>query len=278
MPGVARLVIVAAVVVSACSSTGATSSPSGAPSAAASAEVASGAAGELTVYAASSLTAGFKDLATAYTAATGTAVTLSFDASSALEAQVEQGAPADILASADTTNPAKLVTAGLAAGLPVAFAGNALTIIVPATGTPVVAAPADLAKSGVKVIAAGDAVPITKYATQLIANLAKQPNYPANFLAAVTANIASKEDNVKGIVSKVELGEGDAGIVYVTDAQASTKSKMVDVPKAANVPATYAAVAVKASKNLAAAQAFLTWLKGAEAQAILAKYGFLPPS
>jgi molybdate transport system substrate-binding protein len=242
------------------------------------APAAAGNAGDLTIYAASSLTAGFKDLAAAYKAATGTSVTLSFGASSALETQIEQGAPADVLASADMTSPAKLVTAGLAAGSPVNFAGNVLTIIVPATGTPVVATPADLAKSGVKVIAAGDAVPITKYATRLIANLAKQPNYPPNFVAAVTANIASKEDNVKGIVSKIELGEGDAGIVYVTDATASTKVKTVDVPTAANVPATYAAVAVKASKNGTAAQAFLTWLTGADAQTILAKYGFLPPS
>src|SRR6185295_2339952 len=121
---------------------------------------------------------------------------------------------------------------------------------------------------------AGDGVPITKYASTLIANLAKQPGYPANFADAVTKNIVSKEDNVKGVVTKVELGEGDAGIVYVTDATASKKVKTVDVPPAANVPATYAAIAVKASKNAAAAAAFLAWLNGSDAQGILAKYGF----
>ena len=83
--------------------------------------------------------------------------------------------------------------------------------------------PADLAKPGVKVIAAGDEVPITKYATQLVENLAKAAGYPADFAAAYAANIASKEDNVKAVVAKIELGEGDAGIVYVTDAKASTK-------------------------------------------------------
>ena len=71
--------------------------------------------------------------------------------------------------------------------------------------------PADLARPGVKVIAAGDEVPITKYATQLVANLAKEPGYPADFAAAYAANIVSKEDNVKAVVAKIELGEGDAG-------------------------------------------------------------------
>ena len=78
--------------------------------------------------------------------------------------------------------------------------------------------PRDLAKPGLKVIAAGDEVPITKYATQLVANLAKEPGYPADFADAYAANVVSKEDNVKAVVAKIELGEGDAGIVYVTDA------------------------------------------------------------
>ena len=96
--------------------------------------------------------------------------------------------------------------------------------------------PADLAKSGLKVIAAGDEVPITKYATQLVANLAKEAGYPANFVDAYNANVVSKEDNVKAVVAKIELGEGDAGIVYVTDAAASDKVKTVDVPDVGQRP------------------------------------------
>ena len=158
------------------------------------------------------------------------------------------------------------------------FAGNKLTIIVPADNPAGIKTPADLAKAGIKVIAAGDAVPITKYATQLVANLAKEAGYPADFVAAYTANIASKEDNVKAVVAKIELGEGDAGIVYVTDAKASTKVTTIDVPDAANVPATYDGVVVKASRNAAAAKAFLTWFAGPDGQAILSGLGFLPPS
>lgn len=231
----------------------------------------------LTVYAAASLTDSFTELANAYQARTGTAVALSFDSSATLEAQIEQGAPADVFASADTTNPKKLIDAGLAAGAAVNFAGNALTIIVPASGTPIVTSPVDLGKDGVKVVAAGDAVPITGYANQLIANLAKQSGYPADFAASVAKNVVSKEDNVKGIVTKVELGEGDAGIVYATDARASSRVRTVAVPAAANVAATYAAVAVKASKHAAAAAAFLAWLTSGDAQEILAKYGFTSP-
>ena len=137
--------------------------------------------------------------------------------------------------------------------------------------------PADLARSGLKVIAAGDGVPITTYATQLVDNLAKEPGYPAGFVAAYAANIVSKEDNVKAVVAKIELGEGDAGIVYVTDAAASTGIKSIDVPDAANVRAIYAGVVVKASPHRDAAKAFLDWLAGPDGRRILSSFGFLPP-
>ena len=205
-------------------------------------------------------------------------LTLSFDASSALRTQIEQGAPADVFASADTANPQKLVDGGFATGAVTNFAGNTLTVIVPASNPGGVATPADLAKAGLKIVAAGDDVPITKYANQLIDNLASEAGYPADFGAKVRANIVSEEDNVAAVVAKIELGEGDAAIVYVTDASNSTKVTAVAVPDAANVPATYGAVAVRASHNPEAAAAFIAWLAGPDGQAILAKYGFRPPS
>ncbi len=281
--GLAILVAAELLVLAACSSGG--GSPSAASAAAptpapASASLASsGARVELTVFGAASLKGALEKAKAAYeTANPGTTVTISTDSSSALETQIEQGAPADVFLSADTTNPRKLVDAGLADGAAVTFAGNELTVIVPSDNPAKVATPADLATAGIKVIAAGDEVPITKYATQLVGNLAKEAGYPADFVAKYTANIASKEDNVKAVVAKVELGEGDAGIVYVTDAKASTRVATVDVPDAANVPATYAGVVVKASKNAAAAKAFLDWFAGPDGQAILSGFGFLPPS
>jgi molybdate transport system substrate-binding protein len=205
-------------------------------------------------------------------------LTISTDSSATLETQIEQGAPADVFLSADTTNPRKLVDRGLAAGAAVNIAGNKLTVIVPTANPAGIKTPADLAKPGVKVIAAGDAVPVTKYATQLVASLARESGYPSDFVSAYAANIASKEENVKAVVAKIELGEGDAAIVYLTDAKASTKIAPVDVPPAANVPATYAGVVVKASANASSAQAFLDWFAGADGQKILAGFGFLPPS
>lgn len=284
----ARLAVLLSVLVlilAACSSAGTSPSASAAPSlappttAASASPAPSAEAVELTIYGAASLKGALEAAKAAYeTANPGTTVTLSTGSSSALETQIEQGAPADVFLSAETANPKKLVDAGLTDGAALAFAGNKLTIIVPTANPGGITTPADLAKAGLKVIAAGDEVPITKYATQLVDNLAKEAGYPADFAARYAANIASKEEDVKAVVAKIELGEGDAGIVYVTDAKASTKVTTIDVPETANVPATYAGVIVKASKNAAAARLLLSWFAGPDGQAILGSFGFLPPS
>ncbi|MFL5756468.1 MAG: molybdate ABC transporter substrate-binding protein [Chloroflexota bacterium] len=285
----APLLAIVVVLASACTS-GSGSSPSPAsavPTAAAASSAASTSStpparsgpASLTIFGAASLKGALDKAKPAYeTANPGTTLTISTDSSSALETQIEQGAPADVFLSADTTNPKKLIDAGFASGPAIPFAANKLTVIVPIANPAGLTTPADLAKPGVKVIAAGDTVPITKYATRLVGNLAKESGYPADFAARYTANIASKEDNVKAVVAKIELGEGDAGVVYATDAKASTKVKTIDVPDSANVPATYDGVVVKASHDHGAAQAFLSWLAGPSGQAILASFGFLPLS
>ena len=263
------IALVLAISVAACSSAGGVS-PTSAPS--------SAAGGDLTIFAAASLKNMLAEAETAYEAANpGTDLTISTDSSAALETQIEQGAPADVFLSADTTNPQKLVDGGFASGEAIPFAGNELIVIVPTDNPAGIQSPADLAKDGLRVIAAGDEVPITKYATELVQNLAQQPDAAAGFAAAYAANVASKEDNVSAIVSKIELGEGDAGIVYVTDAAASDEVMPIDVPDAANVPATYAGVVVGESPNHDAAVAFLDWLTGPDGQEVLSSFGFLPP-
>jgi molybdate transport system substrate-binding protein len=281
----AAVLAVLALVLVACSSSGGSSptvSAAATPTAPASTSAASApsaAAVDLTIYAASSLKAALDKTKTAYEAAyPGTTLTISTDASSALETKIEQGAPADLLLSADTTNPQKLVDKGLTVGKPTTFAKNKLTVITPKDNPAKIETPKDLADASVKIIGAGDAVPITKYATQLVANLAKQPGYPANYVAAYDANVVSKEDNVSGIVTKVSTGQGDAGIVYVTDANGKADLATVDVPADADVIATYAGVVVKTSSNPDAASAFLMWFAGPDGQAILSGFGFLPPS
>jgi molybdate transport system substrate-binding protein len=265
-----------AIVLAACSAGGRVSGSDSA--AAASASPASTGSVELTVFGAASLKGVLDKVKVAYRSAEPeVGLTVSTDSSAALETQIEQGAPADVFLSADTANPDKLTGKGLAVGNPSPFATNLLTVIVPAGNAARIASPADLARPGVKVIAAGDSVPITTYAKQLLTNLAKEPGYPANYVAAYTANMASKEDNVAAVVAKVALGEGDAAIVYQTDARTSPGVTSIPVPASANVGATYAGVVVKASAHQTAAEAFLRWLAGPDGQAILTAAGFMPP-
>lgn len=234
---------------------------------------------QLTIFAGASLANALEQARAAYEAAhPGTTLTISPDSSAALRTQIEQGAPADVFLSADTTNAQMLVDGGVADGEAVVFAGNKLTIITPTDNPGGLTGPFDLAMDGILVVAAGDEVPITKYATQLVENLAAEAGAPADFAAAAAANVASREDNVAVVRTKIELGEGDAAIVYVTDAAASDQVATIDVPDSANVRASYAGVVVKASPNLAAAHAFLDWLAGPDGQAVLAEFGFLPPA
>ncbi len=234
---------------------------------------------ELQVYAAASLKAVLDQVKTAYEAATpGITLTISTDSSTALETKIEQGAPADVLLSADTKNPQMLVDKGLASGPVVDFAGNLLTVIVPSANPAGIAAPVDLARPGVKVIACSDGVPIQTYTAQWLAKVSALPAYGTDFAARYNANVVSREDNVGSIVAKVALGEGDAGVVYVTDAKASGEVRTIDIPIDQNVPATYGGAVVRSSAHEGAARAFLAWLTGPNGEAILASFGFVPPS
>jgi molybdate transport system substrate-binding protein len=234
---------------------------------------------ELSVFGAASLSDALAAVKTAYEAAVPEMrLTLATDASSTLRTQIEQGAPADVLLSADRKNPIALVDSGLADGDAVDFARNQLTIIVPVDNPAAIASPRDLGRTAIKVIAAGDDVPITKYANQAVQQLAGLAGYPADLVAAYTANVVSKEENVKAIVSKIELGEGDAAIVYRTDALASSKVAIVEIAPEANVIAAYAGVVIKGSAHPTEAHALLAWLAGPDGAAILVTFGFLPPS
>jgi molybdate transport system substrate-binding protein len=219
---------------------------------------------EIKVFAAASLTAAFNQLGERYTAANGgTKVTFNFAGSQALATQIRQGAPADVFASADVPNMDKvkdLVDA------PQNFASNQLQIVVEQGNPKGVKTLDDLANPDLKVVLAAPEVPAGKYAKQMLdqAGVAVQP--------------VSQEDNVKAVVTKVSLGEADAGIVYVTDVTAGgDKVEGVDIPKDQNVTATYPIAAVKASKNQQQAQAFVDLVRSPDGQQVLASFGFLPP-
>lgn len=237
---------------------------------------------ELLVLGAASLQAVLEEAVAAYEDANpGVTITLSTDSSTTLATQVEQGAPADVFLSADTANPQRLVERGFATGPLVPFARNELAVIVPADNPAGLVSAMDLVRPGAKIVAAGEAVPITRYAAQLVTNLARQTLAPQTLAPqlwqpAYEANVVSREDNVSAVLAKIELGEGDAAIVYATDALASQRVTTLPIPDGANVAATYAGVAVGSTAHPAEAAAFLDWLAGSPGEGILGRAGFLP--
>ena len=249
------------------SSTPTTAAPAASTSAAAAPSTDAPVSGDITVFAAASLTAAFNDIGAAFTAANPEAkVTFSFDASSALVEQISQGAPADVFASADASNMDKLTDAGLNGTEPVVFATNLLAIIVPKGNPAGVTGVADLANSDVKTIVCAPEVPCGKYAAQVFE------------AAGVSVTPVSQEQNVKGVVTKVTAGEADAGIVYITDVTAAgDKAEAVTIPSDINVVAQYPIASVKSSTHADVDQAFIDFVLGPEGQAILAKYGFMAP-
>jgi molybdate transport system substrate-binding protein len=224
--------------------------------------------GTASVFAAASLTDSFKALGTAFqTAHPGTTVQFNFAGSPTLVTQIEQGAAADVFASADTTNMDKLKTDGFTADSSQVFAHNKLEIVVAAGNPKGITGLADLAKPGLIYITAAPTVPAGKYALQILAS------------AGVKVTPKSLETDVKSVVSKIELGEADAGIVYVTDVKAAgSKVTGVPIPDSVNVIATYPIVSVKGAKNSNLANAFVAYVLSAEGQATLQSFGFLPAS
>lgn len=221
--------------------------------------------GSITVFAAASLTDSFKALSTSFRAAhPGVTMQVNFGGTPTLVRQIEQGAQADVLASADTANMDKLKGDGFTDGTPQVFAHNQLEIVV-APGNPKgVTGLADLAKPGVIYISEAATVPAGKYALQALAK------------AGVTVTPKSLETDVKSVVSKVALGEADAGIVYTTDVKAAgSKVRGVPIPAAYNVVATYPLVAVKGTKNPAVANAFIAYVLSSAGQSTLESFGFL---
>jgi molybdate transport system substrate-binding protein len=230
----------------------------------------------ISVFAASSLQGVLPELANAYARTdAGVAITMAFDGSSRLRAQIELGAPADLFLSADEGNAVALAAAGRASGEPVPYAANRIVLVVPRDGSPV-ARWQDLATVGTRIVAAGDAVPITHYAELVVQQLAARPGAPPGFVQAYRRNVVSREDNVRAALAKVELGEADAALVYATDARASVRVMAVPLPPN-SVTATYWGLALAGSARSVGAATFLAWLRSPVAQAILAAHGFSPP-
>ena len=225
----------------------------------------------LTVFAAASLRDAFEDIAAAYEADTGIEITLSFDSSSALRTQISEGASADLFASADRSNPEQLAEDGLTDGEPTIFAANGLAIVAPADGSGIEAWQG-LGEPGTRVVAAGEDVPITAYAAELVDALSTEADAPEGFAHGYADNVVSREDNVRAVLAKIEVGEGDGAVVYETDAASSEDVVTIEYPPEANVVAEYAFVILRDADP--ATEAFADWLTGPDGQAILERSGF----
>ncbi|PKN87595.1 MAG: molybdate ABC transporter substrate-binding protein [Chloroflexi bacterium HGW-Chloroflexi-8] len=236
---------------------------------------------QITVLAAASLTESFTEIGKRFEEAnSGVTVVFNFAGTQELFQQIEQGIPADVFASANAKYMNDSVSAGYVdeAGR-VIFAKNALTVIHPNANPGELKILADLSKPGLKIVIAAKEVPVGKYTNEFLDNTSQDTTLPENFKENFLANVVSYENNVKGVVSKVVLGEADAGIVYFTDVtgDALTELGMIEIPSDLNVIASYPIATLKSSQNVAFAQAFVDYVLSDVGQGILKNYGFINP-
>jgi molybdate transport system substrate-binding protein len=234
----------------------------------------------LTVFAAASLTDAFEELGALFQRGhPGITVRFNFAGSQQLAAQLEHGASADVFASADQRWMAQVQRLGLAAGDPVVFAHNRLVVVLPAENPARIQRLEDLARPGLKLVLAADAVPAGRYSREVLRNLSRRPGFGSDYAQQVLGNVVSEEENVRGVVAKVQLGEADAGVVYHSDVTPAIgeKLRVIDIPATANIVASYPIVVLSTSGAPVAAGAFVELVRGVEGRATLAKHGLTPP-
>jgi molybdate transport system substrate-binding protein len=233
---------------------------------------------KVTVFAAASLTEAFNAAGPAFTKKTGDAVTFNYGGSDTLATQIKSGAPADVFASANLAQMKVVTDAGLAVA-PKTFAKNHLVLVTPKGSNAGVTSPADLAKPGLKVVLAAATVPVGGYARATFAKLSGSNGYPADFPAAVERNVVSNELDVKAVVTKVSLGEADAGVVYSTDVTPTVAAKLnvVPFPSAVVPDIEYPIAVLKDAPDAKAGQAFVDFIMSPDGQSFLRARGFVAP-
>jgi molybdate transport system substrate-binding protein len=232
----------------------------------------------LTVFSASSLSEAFTDMGRDFEAShPGVTVIYNFGGSGTLRSQLEQGAAADIFASANQAEMDALVTDNLVGvNSPQTFLHNTLLVILPAGNPANIRSLQDLARPGIKLVLGDTTVPAGQYARQVLANLDNNPTFGSGFSTQVLANLVSNETNVKQVVAKVQLGEADAGIVYGSDAIATAELLTIPFPAADNITAQYPIAVLINSPQPDLAAEFIAFVFSADGQAILKRWGFLP--
>jgi molybdate transport system substrate-binding protein len=238
-----------------------------------------GLSGELTVFAAAAFTEASQEMKTRLEESNpGLSITLNFASSTQLRAQLEQGARADVYASADEKQMDLAQQAGLLAGEPVVFARNRLVVILPRDNPAGIETLQDLARPGVKLDLVNENAPAGAYARQFLQQASAAPAFGAEFEQRALANVVSEEENVKQVVAKVRLGEADAGICYSSDVtpEASPDLLTIDIPDELNPIAIHLIAVLKDAGDPALARAFVDYVLSAEGQAILQKQNFIP--
>jgi molybdate transport system substrate-binding protein len=228
----------------------------------------------LTVFAASSLTDAFGELKANFEEEhPGTEVKLNFAGSSTLLTQLEQGAPADVFASADEAKMDAAVSDGLAEA-PQTFARNRLTVIVPAGNLAGIASYRDLAKAGITLVLAQDEVPVAQYAKESLTKA--NAVYGSDFSERVLSNVASREADVKAAANRVAVGDADATIVYASDATLDLRERVevIEIPEELNVVASYPIAFTEDAQSPELAQGWVDLVLSDEGQRVMEKWGF----
>jgi molybdate transport system substrate-binding protein len=236
---------------------------------------------ELTVFAAASLTDAYRELGRNFEAANpGVSIVFNFAGSQQLAAQLGQAAPADVFASADRAQMLVAIEAGRVDGERVRiFAQNQLVVIRSPASKVAISQLQDLAQPGLRLILAARTVPVGRYSLDFLEKAAQDPTFGSGYRDAVLGNVVSYEENVRAVLTKVALGEGDAGIVYLSDLVSSPSAPLerIDIPTGLNVIASYPIAPVSDAKHAALAEKFVDYMLAEEGQRILARYGFTLP-
>lgn len=235
-----------------------------------------GSDGALTVFAAASLTDAFGELEEDFTDQTGAEVTFNFASSSTLATQIEQGAPADVFASADEAQMANVEDADLLAGQPETFVRNREVVIVPADNPGDIEGFADLADPDLRLVLAQEDVPAAEYAEEILGNASDDPEYGEQFERDIMDNIVSREEDVRAAVNRVVIGDADGTFGYASDVTPDVRDEVevIEIPENLQVVAEYPVAVLSDAQDAELAQRWVDLVTSDEGYQVLEKWGF----